>query len=248
MNRDNLRNFHVTDPFGNDAPIEDLSESTMTKMLSELMSDYVSNTEQNAEITAAAEQPSSSPASPNSTNLLDSAENATQGKTWPLLEVTDYTLKEWSNSNTEQISGTSTAEKNTSQDRNETTPIAAPRTPSTHRNPLGSIAKTSSADRNPFLNACAQQAGPTKTSNNRDENPPARVEENSLRFLFKTPPRQEAWASAPELLTYPFTRLPPRPVQKHLQIQLSQKCARNHRRSEKIFVVVSLNSPKYTHD
>ena len=105
------------------------------------MSDYVSNSEQKAEITAAAEQPSSSPASPNSTNLLDSAENATQGKTSPLLEVTDYSLKEWPNSNNELVSGMSTAEKNASQDSNKTTPVAAPRTPSIHRNPLGSLAQ-----------------------------------------------------------------------------------------------------------
>ena len=83
MNRANLRSFHATNPFSNDALTENLSEPTMTRMFSELMSDYVSNSEQNAEITAAAEQPSSSPTSPNSTNLLDSAENATQGNTCP---------------------------------------------------------------------------------------------------------------------------------------------------------------------
>ena len=87
----------------------------------------------------------------------------------------------------------STAEKNASQDSDKTTPVAAPRTPSIHRNPLGSLAQTSSADRNPFLKAYTQQAGPTKTSNNRDENPPAQVEENPMRFLFNPPPpRQEA--------------------------------------------------------
>ena len=195
MSRDNLRSFHATNPFGNekaasirwDTLTENLSESTMTRMFSELMSDYVSNSEQNADITTAAEQPSSSPASPNSTNLLDSAENATQGNTWPLLEVTDYSLKEWPNSNNELVSGMATTEKNASQDSNKTTPVAAPRIPSIHRNPLGSLAQTSSADRNPFLNAYTQQAGPTKTSNNRDENPPAQVEDNPLRFLFKTP-------------------------------------------------------------
>ena len=159
MNRDNLRRFHATNPFGNDALTENIFESTMTRMFSELMPDYVSNSEQNAEITAAAEQPSSPPASPNSTNLLDSAENTTQGNTWPLLEVTDYSLKEWPNSNNKLISGMSTGEKNTSQDSDKTTPVAAPRTPSIHRNPLGSLAQTSSADRNHFLNAYTQGQG-----------------------------------------------------------------------------------------
>ena len=83
-----------------------------------------------------------------------------------------------------------TTEKNASQDSNKTTPVAAPRIPSIHRNPLGSLAQTSSADRNPFLNAYTQQAAPTKTSNNRDENPPAQVEDNPLRFLFKTPAKK----------------------------------------------------------
>ena len=82
----------------------------------------------------------------------------------------------------------STAEKNTTQDSDKTTPVAAPRTPSIHRNPQGSLAQTISADRNPFLNAYTQQAGPTKTSNNRDENPSAQVEETPLQFLFKPPP------------------------------------------------------------
>ena len=114
------------------------------------MSDYVSNSEQIAEITAAAEQPSSSPASPNSTNLLDSAENATQGNAWPPLEVTDYSLKEWLNSNNKPSCELSTAEEITSQDSDLATPLAAPRTPSIHRDPLRSLALTNSADRDSF--------------------------------------------------------------------------------------------------
>ena len=102
MDRDSLGNFHAMNPFGNemetnirwDTLIKNLLESTITELFSEHMSDYVSNSEQNAEITAAAGQPSSSPASPNSTTLLDSAENATQGNAWPPLEVTDYSLRE----------------------------------------------------------------------------------------------------------------------------------------------------------
>ena len=82
MDRDSLGNFHATNPFGNEMETnirsetftDNLLESTITELFSELMSDYVSNSEQIAEITAAAEQPNSSPASPNSANLLDSAE------------------------------------------------------------------------------------------------------------------------------------------------------------------------------
>ena len=152
------------------------------------MSDYVSNSEQNAEKTAAAEQPSSSPASPNSTNLLDSAENTTQGNAWPPLEVRDYSLREWPNSNNKPSCEMSTAEEITSQNSDLATPLAAPRTPSIHRDPLGSLALTNSADRNPFSSAYTQQAGPSKASNNQNENPPLQIEDNLLRYVFKTPP------------------------------------------------------------
>ena len=63
------------------------------------MSDYIPKSEQSAEITAAAEQPGSSPASLDSTDPVDGAENATQSNTWPPLEVTDYNFREWPNSN-----------------------------------------------------------------------------------------------------------------------------------------------------
>ena len=196
MDRDSLGNFHATNPFGNemeanirwDTLIENLLESTITEMFPELMSDYVSNSEQNAEITAAAEQPSSSPASPNSTNLLDSAENTTQGNAWPPLEVTDYSVREWPNSNNKPSCETSTAEEITSQNSNLATPLAAPRIPSIHRDPLGFLALTNSADQNPFSSAYTQQAGPSKTSNNQNENPPTQIEDNPLRYVFKTPP------------------------------------------------------------
>ena len=114
---------------------DNLLESTITEMFSELMSDYVSNSEQIAEKTAAAEQPNSSPASPNSANLLDSAENPTQSNTWPVLEVTDYSLREWPNSNEKPSCKMSTAEETTSQNSDLATPLAAPRTPSIHRDP-----------------------------------------------------------------------------------------------------------------
>ena len=92
MDRDSLGNFHATNTFGNemqtnirwDTLTDNLLESAITEIFSELMSDYVSNSEQIAEITAATEEPNSSPASPISTILLDSAENATQGNAWPL--------------------------------------------------------------------------------------------------------------------------------------------------------------------
>ena len=65
MNWDEPRNFYATNPFGSvmenmtrlDTLTEDLLEPTITDIFSEFMSDYISNLEQNMEITAAAEQP-----------------------------------------------------------------------------------------------------------------------------------------------------------------------------------------------
>ena len=158
MNRDSLGNFHARNPFGNEMETNirwetlthNLLESTITEMFSERMSDYVSNSEQIAEITAAADQPNSSPVSPNSANLLESAENPTQSNTWPPLEVTDYRLREWPYSNKKPSYEMSTAEETTSHNSDLATPLAAPRTPSIHRGPLGSLAMTNSADRDPF--------------------------------------------------------------------------------------------------
>ena len=82
----------------------------------------------------------------------------------------------------------STAEEMTSQDTDLATAVAAPRTPSIHRDPLGSLALINSGDRNPFSSTYAQQAEPSKASNNQNENPPTLVEDNPMRYVFKTPP------------------------------------------------------------
>ena len=103
------------------------------------------------------------------------------------LEVTDYSLREWPNLNNKPSSDMSTAEETTSQNSNLATSLAAPRTPSIHRDPLSSFALTDSADRNPFSSAYTQQAGPSKASN-QNENPPTQIETNPLRYVFKTPP------------------------------------------------------------
>ena len=91
MDRNNFGTFHATNPIGNeietttrwDTLTENL-ESTIADMFSKIMSDYIPNSEQSAEMTAAAEQPGSSPASPDSTNPVDGAEKATHSNTWPL--------------------------------------------------------------------------------------------------------------------------------------------------------------------
>ena len=74
--------FHATNPFGSGVEIvterNDLSENvldtTIADMFSELMSDYILNPEQKVEMAAATKQHSSSRASPCSTNPVDGAE------------------------------------------------------------------------------------------------------------------------------------------------------------------------------
>ena len=107
MNWNPPKSFHATNPFSN--VIEDAThwetltdnpqEPTIADMFSELMSDHISITEQNMEMTTAAEQLGSSQASPDSTDPVDSTGSTTRNNAWPPLEVTDYSLEEWPNSN-----------------------------------------------------------------------------------------------------------------------------------------------------
>ena len=176
MDGNNFGTFHATNPFGNeletttrwDTLTENLLESTIADTFSEILFDYIPNSEQNAEIPAAAEQSGSSPASPDSTNPVDGAENTTQNNTWPPLEVTDYSLREWPNSNKKPLCEIDTTEEAASQDH--------PRTPSIHRNPSGSHTLTNSADRNPFLIGYTQPGNTSKGSNKSNENQATQID------------------------------------------------------------------------
>ena len=134
MNWDVPRNFHATNPFSSttenstrwETLTENLQEPPITDLFSELLSDPISNTEQNKETTAAVEQLGWSQASPDSTNPVDSTGNTTRNNAWPRLEVTDYSLEEWPNSNNKPLRETSAAEEAASQSSNHSTPVAAP--------------------------------------------------------------------------------------------------------------------------
>ena len=99
--------FHTTNPFesGITATIElngvngSRTDTTIAAMFSEIMSDYIPSQEQIVEIAAATSLPSSSRASPDSTNPLDGAETIMQNDIRPPLEVTDYSLENWPNYN-----------------------------------------------------------------------------------------------------------------------------------------------------
>ena len=105
---------------------DNLQEPTITNVFSEPMSDFISNAEQNIEMTAAAKQLGSSQASPESTNPVDGTENTTRNIAWPSLEVTDCSLEKWPNSNKKPPCETSVAEDTASQSSNHATPVAAP--------------------------------------------------------------------------------------------------------------------------
>ena len=199
MNWNPPKSFHATNPFSNviedatrwEIPTDNQQEPTFADMFSEPMSDYISNTEQNMEMTTAAEQLGSSQASPDSTDPVDSTGNTTRNNAWPPLEVTDYSLEEWPNSNKKPLYEISAAEETASQNSNHSTPVAAPRTPSINKNPLGSHALDINAnrnDQNPFMSGYAQKVGPSTAPTKPYDNQPTQVEENPLRYVFRTPP------------------------------------------------------------
>ena len=111
-----------------------------------------------------------------------------QSNAWPPLEVTDYRLEGWPNSNHGPTCEPSTVEGAVTQTSDMVTPTAAPRTPGIRRDPPGSHALTSSVDKISFLSGYAQPGASMQTSNKPTENPTAPVEENPLQYTFRTPP------------------------------------------------------------
>ena len=199
MNRNPPKSFHATNPFGNivrdatswETLTNSSPEPTITDMFLEFMSYYIPSTDQNMEMTTAAEQLGSSQASPDSTNPVDSTGNTTRNNAWPPLEVIDYSLEEWPNSNKKPQNETSAAEETASQNSNHSTPVAAPRTPLVKKNPLGSHALDISANRNnqnPFLRGNAQKTGPSTAPAQPNDDQPTQTEDNPLRYVFRTPP------------------------------------------------------------
>ena len=134
MNKHPPKSFHTTNPFGNivedathwETLAQNSQEPTMADVFLEFMSDYISSTEQNMEMTTAAQQLGSSQASPDSTSPVDGTGNTTRNDAWPPLEVTDYRLEEWPNSNKKTPYEISAAEETAPQNSNHSTPVAAP--------------------------------------------------------------------------------------------------------------------------
>ena len=160
------------------------------------------------EMTTAAQQLGSSQASPDSTSPVVGTGNTTRNDAWPPLEVTDYSLEEWPNSNKKTPYEISAAEETAPQNSNHSTPVAAPRTPSVNKNPLGSHALGIDAnrnDQNPFLSGYAQKAGPSAAPTERNDNQPMQVEDNPLRYVFRTPPSRSLDLAPRRMETPNFT-------------------------------------------
>ena len=185
--------FHATNPFRRrtEATTEQNEcrlDSAIAAVFSEVMSDFVPSQEQNAEIAVATSQPNSSRASPDSTNPPDDAETTTQRNTWPPLEVTDYSLENWPNSNHGPTGEPSIADTPNEQNDTPMTPRADPRTAVVERNPPGSQEMTNSIGGNPFRSGYALPEAPAKMSNRPAENSKTNITENPLRYVFRTPP------------------------------------------------------------
>ena len=135
-----ISDFHATNPFRRrtEATTEQNEcrlDSAIAAVFSEATSDFVPSQEQNAEIAVATSQPNSSRASPDSTNLPNNTETTTQRNTWPPLEVTDYSLENWPNSNQGPTSEPSIVDTPNEQNDTPMTPRADPRTVDVERNP-----------------------------------------------------------------------------------------------------------------
>ena len=69
--------------------------------------------------------------------------------------------------------------------------LSGPRTPSINKNPLSSHALDINANRNnqnTFLSGYAQKIGPSTEPTKPNDNQPKQVEDNPLRYVFRTPP------------------------------------------------------------
>ena len=188
-----VSDFHTTNPFRRKTETtieqdEHRLDSAIGAMFSEIMSDYIPSQEQNTEIAIATSQPNSSRASPDSTNPQDDAETTRQTNILPPLEVTDYSLEGWPNSNQGPINELSTANTPIAQNDTLATPQTYPRTMVVERKPSGSQEMTNSVDRNPFRSGYAPPAVPTKASSKPGENLETTITENPLRYVFRTPP------------------------------------------------------------
>ena len=138
---------------------------------------------------AAASQPCSSRASQDSTNTADGAETATQCNAWPPpLEVTDYCLEEWPNSNNRPTGEHDTTNEVIAQMNGIATPAVVPRSSKTCGDPPGSRASVSSENRNPFLSGYTQPKASANVRSEPAENQQTTTEENPLRYIFRTPP------------------------------------------------------------
>ena len=120
-------------------PCQKRPRSYHSRHVFNIMSDYVSNASQSAEI-ASANHTNSSRASPESVDSANDNEATLLNNAWPLLKVTDHILSDWPNSNDKPVDAQSTASEGLQPDTAKATPERMIPTSRTHRDPLGSQA------------------------------------------------------------------------------------------------------------
>ena len=169
------------------ASVEDAMSTMTANMFSEIMSDYIHNWEQNAEM-AATNQTNSSRASPDSANPADGAKHITQSHTWPPLEVTNYSLDEWPNANIRPTCGQDTTKEVITQASSIATSVAAPLTPITCRDSHGFQASANSETEIHSGSDIHSQGHQPKYRTRRPQTSKPATEGNPLRYFVRIPP------------------------------------------------------------
>ena len=147
-----------------------------------MMSDYMSNTEQSAEI-ASGSQPYSSRASPDSADPANGTEATPQSNAWPPLEMTDFGLSNWPNSNNRLRDASSTAWEILPKTTAKVTPEKAIETSSNQKHAQCSQTLTNSEDRNLLLREYTPRKAPPTPSSRSTDQQKTPTENNQLRFL-----------------------------------------------------------------
>ena len=184
--------LHAATPFARNletvprsiAHTDDTTDAMIAKILLDIMPDNLSNADENAEM-ASASQPESSRDSLDSTNSMDGAEATRQSNVWPPLEITNYSLDGWPNSNNRLANEQTTTNEWIPQTSTSATPEKAPPKTATPRDSSGSHASTSSENKNLFLRGFTPRKRQTKPQDKSADKPENPVEDNLLRLTFE---------------------------------------------------------------
>ena len=119
---------------------------------------------------------------------MDGAELLRPRNTWPALEVINYSLDDWPNSNNRPVKEQITTKEWTQQASTCATTVVVLPIPKTQRDPSNSQSTTSSEDKNPFLRRFTQQKTPANSLSRQAGKQKTPIESNPLKFTFRTLP------------------------------------------------------------